>query len=291
MFQILINGLVVGSQYALTALGFALIYGVVRFFHFSHGAVYLLAAYVYYWLGGLLHLPIYAAAGLAVFFAALAGSAIEISLYRPLRWRHTNSKGLLLASLGFYVLVQNAISLSFGDATQTLRGPIVMEGVDVLGARVTPLQMLILSVAIALLGLTAWFLYRTTAGKQIRAVASDPELAIIVGTANDRVHLVTFALGSLLAGVAAVLVSMDTDIYPTMGFHALLMSVVAVVVGGRGSLAGAVIAGLLVGIVQHLGAWLIGSQWQDVLVFVVFIAFLVFRPSGIWGAEPRTARV
>lgn len=291
MLQVLVNGLVVGSQYALIGLGFALIYGVVRFFHFSHGAVYTVGAYAFYVSAGLLELPIVLAALAGLSIAAIAGVLIDRACYRPLRRGGTDAKGLLLASLGLYVLIQNSISLGFGDETKTVRGQKIAEGLDFLGAKITPIQIGVLGTCIALLALTAWILYRTQIGKEIRAVASNPALARVVGIDANRVYSITFAWGSVLAGVAAILVSFDTDIYPTMGFQALLMSVVAVVIGGAGSLLGAVIGGLLVGITQHFGAWAFGTQWQDIFVFLIFIAFLIFRPYGLFGTKLRASRI
>jgi branched-chain amino acid transport system permease protein len=291
MLQILVNGLVVGSQYALIGLGFALIYGVVRFFHFSHGVVYTVGAYAFYVSASFFELSISLSVIVGLSVAAVAGVLIDRTCYHPLRRSGTNAKGLLLASLGLYVLVQNTISLVFGDETKTVRGSKIVEGLDVLGARVTPSQLAILGTCLVLLALTAWILYRTQIGKEIRAVAGDPALARVVGIDANRVYSITFAWGSVLAGVAAILVSFDTDIYPTMGFQALLMSVVAVVIGGAGSLLGAVIAGLLVGLTQQIGSWAFGTQWQDIFAFSIFIAFLVFRPYGLFGTKLKASRI
>ncbi len=291
MLQVLLNGLIVGSQYALIGLGFAVIYGVTRFFHFSHGAVYTLAAYLLYVSVGLLNMPVIPAMLVACGGAAVTGVLLDRICYRFLRRNGTTPKGLLLVSLGIYVLMQNGISLIFGDDTKTVRGYQIAEGMDFLGAKVTPIQIMILGTALVFLAVTTWLLYRTQIGRDIRAVANNPELARVVGIDTDRIYMLTFALGSLLAGVAAVLVSFDTDIFPMMGFQALLMSVVAVVIGGAGSLLGAVVGGLIVGITQHVGIYFLGSQWQDVFAFSVFIAFMIFRPHGLFGLKLHKSSV
>lgn len=291
MLQILVNGLVVGSQYALIGLGFALIYGVVRFFHFAHGAVYALSAYGFFLGASLLALATPLSVLLGVTVATVSGVLMERICYRPLRRRGTTPKGFLLASLGLYVLIQNILSLMFGDDTKTVRGQMVTEGLDLLGAKITPLQASVFFTCLASLAITAWFLNRTRLGMRIRAVASDQTLARVIGIDANHIYVITFALGSSLAGLAGILVSLDTDIYPMMGFHALLMSVVAVVIGGAGSLPGAVLGGILVGLTEHIGAWAFGTQWQDLFAFSVFIAFLVCRPQGLFGTTSRTLSI
>lgn len=291
MLQVLLNGLIIGSQYALIGLGFAIIYGVTRFFHFAHGAVYTIGAYILYVCAGMIHMPLILAMLVACVGSAIAGVLIDRICYKALRRNGTTTKGFLLASLGIYVFMQNSISLVFGDDTKTVRGYQIVEGIDLLGAKVTPVQFIILGVSLLFLTMTTWLLYRTRIGRDIRAVANNSELAGASGIDVDRIYIFTFALGSLLAGVAAVLVSLDTDIYPVMGFNALLMSVVAVVIGGGGNLIGAVLGGLLIGIVQHVGVYYFGSQWQDVFAFSVLIAFLIFRPHGLFGENLRKASI
>ena len=123
----------------------------------------------------------------------------------------------------------------------------------------------------------------------MRAVANNPELARISGIESDRVILSTFALGSALAGIAGILVALDVDMTPTMGMNALMMGVVAVIVGGVGSIPGVALAALLLGMAQHLGVWYISSQWQDAIAFVILLTFLLFRPEGFMGKRVKTA--
>jgi len=288
--QLFVNGLIAGGVYSLVALGFGLIYSTARFFHFAHGAVYAVGAYLTY-AGWLLGLSLYVAIPLAVIGTAMLGALIDVGIYRPLRKKNASSLILLLASLGLFTVIQNFISLIFGDDTKTIRSGAVTEGLPLFGARITPIQIAIIIVS-ALLILLCWILMkRTKVGKAMRAVANDPELARVVGIEPDRVILFTFALGSALAAVAAILISLDTDMTPMMGFYALLMGVVAVIAGGVGSIPGAALGGLLVGMAQHLGVWKIPTQWQDTIVFLILIFFLLFRPQGFLGKAVKKAAV
>lgn len=288
--QLFVEGLFAGSVYALIALGFGLIYSTTRVFHFAHAAIYTAAAYLAY-SGWLLGLRLYFAIPLAVILASMLGGLLEIVVYRPLRKKEASPVILLLASLGLLIAIQNAISLLFGDDTKSIRGSAVAEGLAVFGARITPIQVGIISISVLLLALCWAFTKYSSKGKAMSAVANDPELARIVGIESDQVILFTFVLGSALAAIASILISFDTDMTPTMGFDALLMGVVAAIVGGIGSIPGAFLGGLLVGMAQHLGVWKLPTQWQDAIVFGILIIFLLLRPHGLLGKPLKKAAV
>ena len=198
---------------------------------------------------------------------------------------------LLLASLGMYIVLQNTISMVFGDDTKSIRSGIVREGLPVFGARITPIQVVIICTSIVLVLLTALWLKKSRMGKAMRAVANDAELAQISGIDSDRVVLWTFGVGSALAGVAGILVALDVDMTPTMGMNALMMGVVAVIIGGVGSIPGVAMGALLLGLAQHLGVWKISSQWQDAIAFIILFVFLLFRPQGFLGRKVKKAEV
>jgi len=291
LWQILANGFVAGSSYAIIALGFSLIYATARFFHFAHAAVYVVAAYVCYTVYVLAGAPLGFAVVLATLVACGLGALMEVGVYRPLRQRYAGTLVLLVASLGIYVVIQNVISLVFGDDIKSMRTGAVRVGIEVLGARVTPIQILTFGVAVILISTVGLVLAYTKIGRALRAVAEDPELARAVGIDAERCVIFAFAMGSALAAVAAILVAFDVDMTPTMGMNALLMGVVATIVGGVGSVPGAAAGGLLLGLAQHLGIWKIGSEWQDAIPFVILLAFLLFRPHGIFGRKLRKAEV
>ncbi len=285
--QLIINGIISGSIYILIAIGFMVIYGTVRFFHFAHGIVFTAGAYLTYlfkiWLGW----PLFFSIPIAIGLCAVLGGLIERAVYRPLRHKEAPSLILLLASLGIYIVLQNILSLVFGDDTKAIRFGMVEEGIHFFGARITPIQVTIIGVSLLLLVSCFLFLKYTKIGRAMRAVANNPELARISGIESDKVILLTFALGSALAGIAGILVALDVDMTPTMGMNALMMGVVAVIIGGVGSIPGVALGALLLGMAQHLGVWKISSQWQDAIAFVILLIFLLFRPQGFLGKKVK----
>ncbi|HET6454421.1 MAG TPA: branched-chain amino acid ABC transporter permease [Armatimonadota bacterium] len=276
------NTLIVAGVVLLVGTGFSLIYRTVRFFHFAHGGMVAVGPYLV--LGFVLSgVPRLIAIATAVLLCATLGVAMEILLYRPLRRNSASSLVLLLASLGIYVLLQNTISLIFGDDTKSIRiGPVV-EGINVLGARITPIQIATICVSIVLVIALAVFLRYSRLGRAMRAVANDRELAGLSGIDSDQVILCAFAIGSALAGVAGILVALDVDMTPTMGMNALMMGIVAVIIGGANSIPGIALGALLLGMAQQFGVWKISSQWQDAIAFFILLAFLLFRPQGFLG--------
>jgi branched-chain amino acid transport system permease protein len=289
--QLLLNILVTSSTVLVVAVGFALIFGTVRFFHFAHGAVFTLGAYLTYEFHVNAGLPLGLAFLLCVVVSAGVGCGLDVVVYRPLRRKQSPPAVLLLASLGLYVLLQNTISLLFGDATKIIRGTMPTESLEVFGARVTPAQLTIIAASITLVSLTHLLITKTRFGKAIRATANDVELAKLSGIDTDRVVLGVFALGSALAGAAGTLVALDVDMTPTMGMNSLMMAVVAIVIGGLGSIPAAALGALLLGIAQHLGVWQLGSQWQDAIAFIILLVFLFARPEGFLGQKSKKATV
>jgi len=289
--QFILNGIIAGSVYTLVAVGFAVIYRTVRFFHFAHGVVFTAGAYFTYFFKAWLGWPVTIAVPAAIGLCAVLGVLIEVSVYRPLRHKGSSALILLLASLGIYIVLQNMISMVFGDDTKTIRSGIVKEGINILGARITPVQITIIIVSLLLVVSCFLFLKYTKTGRSMRAVANNPELADVTGINSDRVIFWTFALGSALAGIAGILVALDVDMTPTMGMNALMMGVAAVIIGGVESIPGVALGALLLGMAQHLGVWKISSQWQDAIAFVILLIFLLFRPQGFLGKRVKKVTI
>lgn len=289
--QIIVNILISGSIFLLIALSFSLIYEVTRFFHFAHAVVFTSGAYFAFLFHILLGLPLFIAIPFAFMGACLIGCMMEWFVYKPLRKRGATSIILLLASLGLYIVLQNLISMIFGDDTKSIRTWPVVEGIEVYGARITEVQIIIIVSSIVLVALVAGFLSLAKTGKALRAVANNKELASISGINSDKIILISFALGSTLAGVAGILVALDVDMTPTMGMNALMMGVVAMIVGGVGSIWGITLGALLLALAQNLGVWYISSQWQDAIAFAILLIFLLFKPEGFFGKKVRKAEV
>jgi branched-chain amino acid transport system permease protein len=289
--QVVINGLVVGSIYALVALGFSVIYGTVRFFHFAHGAVYAVGAYLAWWAVSQIGVPLLPGILLACLLAGTLGVLIDVLVYRPLRAFKSPNLVFLLASFGIFVFLQNALQLVFGADVKTMRTGSVQEGHHILGGVITDIQIGILIASLSLCFILILFMRMTRLGKAIRAVADDPVAASIVGIHSERIIRTSFFLGSVLAGAAGILVALETNIEPTMGMNAILKGIIAAVIGGIGSIPGALLGGMFIGLAENLGGWGISSGWKDAVAFAVLVVFLLFRPDGIFGRNTGSRRV
>jgi branched-chain amino acid transport system permease protein len=287
--QLVVNSLISASAYVLVGLGFFLVYRTARFFHFAHGAVFTIGAYSAYACTAWLCLPLSVAVPLGIAVSTILGCLMAFCVYLPLRRRGASPLVLLLSSLGMYAILENAVSSLLGVSTRSIRPGEVAEGINVLGARITSPQIITICTALILVIVLAVFLRKTMLGKTMRAVANDAELARVSGIDSDRVLLSAFGIGSALAGVAGILVALDVDMTPTMGMSALMMGVVAVIIGGVDSIVGVALGAVLIGLAQHFGVWRISSQWQDAIAFVILLAFLLFRPQGFLGKRVKKA--
>lgn len=290
MSQCLANGLIAAAAIMLVAISFQLIYRVVRFFHFAHAAVIACGAFSTFALTRW-GIPFVVSVVLSIIICALLGCGMYAFVYHPLRRRGGSSMVLLLASLGLYTVIQNVISLLFGDEPRSLLPGGAQEGISVWGARITWVQLLNAGLSVFLVLVLAFLLKATRAGRVVRAIASDEALARVVGVEVNRYTLCVFAVGSGLAGAAGILMAFDVAATPMMGMSVLLMGVVAVIVGGIDSTFGAAFGALLIGMAQHLGVWRIGAQWQETIVFAILVAFLLVRPEGFLGKRVRKATV
>jgi branched-chain amino acid transport system permease protein len=289
--QLLINGLIAGSLYALVGVGFSLIFRILKFFHFTHGLSYALGAYIAYviyrWSNHSLILVLVAVPLLTAVF----GIAINLVLYRPLRNRNATPLVSLVASLGGYLVGQNVLSIAFGDDAKSIRPDVVVVGKNLWGAYITSTQLMIIVSAVVVIATCSLWLSNTRLGTQIRAVASDSLLSTVVGVPNDRIVMITIMIGTGLGGLAGVLGALDRAIVPTMGLNALLMGVIAMIIGGKESVTGVALGGGVVGLVQNLAVLWVPAAWQDSMVFVIVVAFLLFRPQGFWGRPLRKVTV
>jgi len=281
--QLMLNGLIAGSIYALIAIGFTVIYRTVRFFHFAHGIVYTTGAYLAYTFFILWHVPFLISFVLAVLLVSGLGVLIDWLVYRPLRRQKSSNLIFLLASFGVFIFLQNLIQMIYGAQILTIRTGPVKEGHHILGAVITDIQIIIIVVAAVLLVLLWQFIQRTKLGKAMRAVADDSLAANVVGINPERIVTASFAIGSALAGIAGILISFETNLEPTMGFSALLKGIIASIIGGIGSIPGAVLGAYFLGLVENFGIWHISAGWKDAIAFGVLIVFLLFRPQGILG--------
>ncbi|MEW6607723.1 MAG: branched-chain amino acid ABC transporter permease [bacterium] len=290
--QLFLNGIIAGSIYALIALGFTVIYRTVKFFHLAHGVVYTAGAYfAYTFLNSLTHQPINSLTILLLSFflsiclSALLGISIDRLVYYPLRKQNASNLIFLIASFGVFIFLQNLIQLIYGAQILTIRTGPVKEGHHFIGAVITDIQITILVVSVILMILLWLFIQKTKLGKATRAVADDSIAANVVGINPERIILTSFAIGSTLAGAAGILISYETNIEPTMGFTAILKGIIASIIGGIGSIPGAVLGGFFLGLAENLGIWKIQAGWKDAIAFAILIIFLLVRPWGILGTK------
>jgi branched-chain amino acid transport system permease protein len=294
--QTVINGLTLGSVYALIALGYSMVYGILKLLNFAHGDVYMIGAYIGYAVlillmpasGPLLPIPIIILAMLilAMTGCALLGVTIERFAYRPLR--NAPRIAPLISALGVSFILQNLVQLtisprplSYGSGTLIPVDSGLNLGPDL---RIHTSRLLVIGTTILLMiGLT-YFIRSTRWGRAMRAVAMDIDAAAMMGVDVDRVIVITFILGSALAGVAGVLVGIVFfSIQHTMGFLAGLKGFTASVVGGIGHVPGAVAGGLLIGMAEALASVYISVTFKDAVAFVVLVAVLLVRPGGLVG--------
>jgi branched-chain amino acid transport system permease protein len=295
LIQTIINGLTTGFLYALVALGYTMVYGVLKLLNFAHGDVYMIGAYIGYfviqWFGGPQNLSIPVPLLVAIMFAiaglgcGILGVGIERFAYRPLR--DAPRIAPLITALGVSFILENSVLLLFGGFTKSYNTESFISpsaGIHIEGAVIDPVQITIFVVSILMMWGLMVLVDRTTLGKTMRAVASDREAAEMLGINVDRVISYTFFIGSAMAGVAGVMSGLAfNQISATFGFLAGLKAFTAAVVGGIGSIPGAMLGGLLVGLVEAFAQGYGNGNYSDLVVFGVLIAVMLFRPSGLLG--------
>jgi branched-chain amino acid transport system permease protein len=291
LLQLLATGLVVGSLYALCALGWGLIYGTTLHFHVAHGAVFSLAAYFAYVGQKLLHLPLGLAVTAAILAAAAAGLLIDLLLYQQLERRGALRTSLFIASLGLLILIENLLAIVFTPDPMRLDIGALDTSLIVGPVFLTYLHVLTVVLAVAGYLTLMLFLRHSRWGQAIRAVSSSPEMARTVGIDLKRVHLLTYAIGSALAAPAGILVAMDVGAEPFRGTRFVLLASVAVIMGGIGSIPGAMLGGLFLGLLENVGIWQLPSEWQSAISFGVFLLFIVLRPRGFFGRRVQSAEL
>jgi branched-chain amino acid transport system permease protein len=289
VLQLLVNGVAAGAIFALVAVGFALIFNATRMMHLAHGAVYTFGAYAFYI--GVVGLGLgYIVSGIAaVALSSLFGVLMERVIYRSVKRFGGGENSILVASLGLLILLQSVYAIAFTTDTITVhQGPLPHFAIG--GVVITVLHLFVLLTVAVVFPLLHAFLRLTNAGRSIRAIADDPALATAHGLNVSALQTIVFAIGSALAGLAGILVSVELGAYPDMGFLAVFVATVAVIIGGVGQLYGALLGAFTLGILQQLAVWKIDSAWQHAVVYVVLVIFLVFRPMGMLGHRGQVRR-
>ena len=282
VLQLTVNSIVAGALYALIAVGFTLSYGVGKFFNLAHGVMTAIGAYVVFYLTKGVQMDLWLALVFALVFTGAVGWLLERFVYSPLRERKASNMVLLVASLGAFTALQAVLAIIFSSQIQTLsQGSAVQQVFTLGGATITHIQIVtIIAAVLVVVGLVVALRF-TLFGKAVRAVSDDEEVSKIVGINTARVIGGVFFIASAIAGLAGVLVGFDTAIEPTMGLPLLLKGIIAAIVGGIGSVYGAVLGAFLLGFAENFGIWKISGEWKDAIAFALLIVFLLFRPRGI----------
>lgn len=289
--QIWFNIIVTASLYLLLSSSFSIIYYPSRIFHIAHAGAISFGAYFVFLFYKILLYPLYMAIVVGIVFVVLIGLLMELLVYRKMRKLGMPSLVYLVASIGLYVVLQNTISLLFGEDTKVINSAEIAIGHEIFGAYITTAQLAIICVSIALFVIINIFLYLTKPGKAIRAVSSNYELCNIYGISSNRIILLSFAIGSALAAIAGILSAMDTNMTPSFGFNLLLYGVVAMIIGGVGSTRGMLAGSLFVSIAQNLSAFYLNTKWMEAITYVILILFLIWKPLGFSGRTLKKVEV
>ena len=284
--QQLINGLSLGAIYALIALGYTMVYGVLRFINFAHSDVFMVGSFAGYYIGRKLPKESFATGFVALAGAMVAcavlGVVIERLAYRPLRNR--SKLTVLITAIGVSLLLENLGQFIFGANPKPFPTLFPVHTFKLAGLVISSNQLVVLVVALALLGALQYIVLRTKVGTAMRAVSFNQQAAALVGINNDRIISFTFALGSALAAAGGILYSLNYQaIDPLMGVLPGLKAFVAAVLGGIGNIPGAALGGLLLGVVETFVNGSRFSTFTDAIAFAILIGILLFRPAGLLG--------
>ncbi|AGK52485.1 branched-chain amino acid ABC transporter permease [Bacillus sp. 1NLA3E] len=287
LFQQLVNGISLGSIYALIALGYTMVYGIVKLINFAHGDVFMVGAFIGFYSITILHLSFFPALLLTMAACAIFGVLIEKIAYKPLR--NATRIAALITAIGVSLLIEYGTIYLRGAQPEAYPGDVLpTKNIDIFGVSINGQSLFILGISIALMILLQFVVHKTKIGKAMRAVSYDSEAAQLMGIDVNKTISATFAIGSALAGAAGVIFgTYYIKIEPLMGVIPGLKAFVAAVLGGIGSIPGAMVGGLVLGTIESLVSALGYSLWRDGVAFIVLILILIFRPSGLFGKNVR----
>lgn len=283
LLQLILNGLQVGAIYALTAAGFSLIFGSTKIFHFAHGATFTIAAYLFHYALTNLGLHWTLGVAMAAAGAVLFGILLDRFMYAPIQRHEGSFFTVFVASFGIGIVVENVIGMVFGRSFISVSTSLSRSVELMPDLFVSPLVGLAVVTSLVCFVGVHMFLMHTHAGMALRALSENTELVKTFGLSPRRLSAYAFALGSVLVVPAAIFTASSSGLNPAVGHHVMLISLAATIVGGIGSIRGAAFAGLLIGMVENVALWQVGTQWSEAITFAVLFFFIIFRPSGFFG--------
>ncbi|ACV68424.1 branched-chain amino acid ABC transporter permease [Desulfohalobium retbaense] len=282
IWQQIVNGIVAGSAYALVALGYSLIYGVLGLINLAQGEIYMAGAFGLWIAAAVLGLPLPLAVLFGLLFSAVVGLSMERVVFRPLTGRHPLIP--LLAAIGLSIFLQSVALLAFGPETRPFPLEFEPQLWNLGPVTLSTLQLLLVTTALALMGGLFWYVHASRHGQALQAVAMDREAARLVGIKPHQCVAQAFGIGGMLSGAAGMMMAAYYNAtYPYMGVLPGLKGFCAAVLGGAGSIPGAILGGLILGLSENLGAAYIHSGFKDGYAFAILIAILLLRPQGLLG--------
>jgi branched-chain amino acid transport system permease protein len=289
--QILFNIVLQFSIISLVGISFLFIFNTGKYYAIHHASIIALGGY-FAWLSYThIGLPLTISIIISVFITTLIGLLIEFLIFRNLRKKSSNSFFMIIASLGVYIIMQNLISLFFGDDSKIIRTGEVKAGNEIFGAYITDIQIIIVSVSLVLIISSLLFMKFTKIGKNMRAISENEELSNIFGINSNSVILWSFGIGSTIAAIAGILIIIDTDMTPSTGFNLLFYGVVAMIIGGVGNFKGLLVGALIIVTAQHIGAYYFDSKWMDAIAYIILILFLIWKPLGFSGKRLKKIEI
>jgi branched-chain amino acid transport system permease protein len=283
LFPSLLNGLTTGAVYALVALGLTLIYGVLHIINFAHGAALMVALYAVYLLKTRLGIDPYLALPIVVPGMFVLGYGLQRIVIE--RASHGRDENILLVTLGISIVLENLALMFFKSDTRSIDTPYTLSTVQIGPAFIALPKLVAFAGALVTSALLLWLVNRTDLGRAIRAVAKEKQGAKLMGIAVEHVYAVSFGIGLACLGAAACFLLPAYYVSPQVGSGFVLVAFTIVVLGGMGSFAGALLGGLLIGVVESLGGLYFGESLGQIGIFVIFIVVLLFRPTGLFGAR------
>jgi len=281
-----INGLSIGSIYALIALGYTMVYGIIKLINFAHGEIFMFGSYMGMIAITVLNLPFYVAFIFSMITTAVLGIIIERVAYKPLR--KSSRIAALITAIGVSFLLQNAMLQIMGAKIYAFPQVFENKVFNVGGVRINLIQITIFVVSIILMIALQLLVKKTSVGRAMRAVSVDKEAAALMGVNVDRIITLTFAIGSALAAAAGIMVGLYyIRVYPFMGFTPGLKAFVAAVFGGIGIIPGAMIGGFVIGLIETFVAGYGSTLYKDAVVFAILILVLLIKPSGLLGKNEK----
>jgi len=279
--QLLVNGVVIGSYYAIVALGLSLIFGILDIPHFAHGSVAMLSGYVSYVIVSYLNIGLILTVILSMIFAAIVGVLLEKIAYQFVQDGPIINSFII--ALALMIIIDNLSIIFFGEDQIIL--PFAKETVRFLGISINTIEIYLLISSVLLFTLMFIFIKYTKPGKAIRAVSQNRDAAQIVGINPRRISTLVFAIGSSMAGLAGVFIGSIFALYPSMGGTLVMKAFAVIILGGLGSFPGAIIGGLSIGIVENLGTAMVSSSYKDLFAFIILIIVMIFKPNGLFGSK------